>query len=148
MRLWSLHPKYLDSKGLVALWREGLLARKVLKGETSGYRHHPQLLRFKKQADPITYLDTYLYHVYLESMRRGYSFNRDKIGIKFTDKLITVTNGQLVFELEHLKQKLLLRNKEKYAEIKDLNIPKPHPLFYITEGKLELWEKTKTPDKP
>jgi len=30
MRLWSLHPRYLDAKGLVALWREGLLAQKVL----------------------------------------------------------------------------------------------------------------------
>jgi len=25
MRLWTLHPKYLDARGLVALWREGLL---------------------------------------------------------------------------------------------------------------------------
>lgn len=27
MRLWSLHPKHLDPQGLVALWREVLLAR-------------------------------------------------------------------------------------------------------------------------
>ncbi|WP_368086417.1 pyrimidine dimer DNA glycosylase/endonuclease V [Nitrosomonas sp. Nm34] len=26
MRLWSIHPKYLDAKGLLALWREGLQA--------------------------------------------------------------------------------------------------------------------------
>nr|WP_243687290.1 pyrimidine dimer DNA glycosylase/endonuclease V [Methanobacterium formicicum] len=49
MRLWSLHPKYLDVKGLVALWREGLLARAVLKGKTKGYTNHPQLIRFKNQ---------------------------------------------------------------------------------------------------
>lgn len=35
MRLWSLHPSYLDAVGLVALWREGLLARKVLQGHIS-----------------------------------------------------------------------------------------------------------------
>jgi hypothetical protein len=29
-RIWSLHPKYLDARGLVALWREGLLAQAVL----------------------------------------------------------------------------------------------------------------------
>ena len=27
MRLWTLHPKYLDAAGLVALWREALLAQ-------------------------------------------------------------------------------------------------------------------------
>jgi hypothetical protein len=32
MRLWSLHPRYLDAKGLQAVWREGLLAKKVLQG--------------------------------------------------------------------------------------------------------------------
>ena len=48
MRLWSLHPSYLDSAGLVALWQEGLLARKVLSSQTKGYIHHPQLHRFRK----------------------------------------------------------------------------------------------------
>jgi hypothetical protein len=43
MRLWSLHPCHLDAKGLVALWREGLLAQKVQACETNGYRNHPQL---------------------------------------------------------------------------------------------------------
>jgi len=47
LRLWSIHPKYLDYKGLVAVWREGLLAKRVLMGETKEYRDHPQLLRLK-----------------------------------------------------------------------------------------------------
>jgi hypothetical protein len=47
MRIWSIHPKYLDIKGLVALWREALLAKHVLEGRTKGYRNHPQLDRFK-----------------------------------------------------------------------------------------------------
>ena len=38
MRLWSIHPKYLGTKGLVALWREALLAQKVLQGNTKGYK--------------------------------------------------------------------------------------------------------------
>ena len=38
MRLWSLHPRYFDSKGLTAAWREALLARAVLTGQTRGYR--------------------------------------------------------------------------------------------------------------
>lgn len=37
MRLWSIHPRYLDTKGLVALWRETLLlAQAVLFGNTKG----------------------------------------------------------------------------------------------------------------
>lgn len=47
MRLWSLHPSLLDRAALVAGWREALLAQKVLRGETTGYRHHPQLERFR-----------------------------------------------------------------------------------------------------
>jgi len=38
MRLWTIHPKYLDAKGLVALWRETLLAKHVLEGKTPGYK--------------------------------------------------------------------------------------------------------------
>ena len=82
MRLWSLHPKYLDVKGLVALWREGLLARAVLKGKTKGYTNHPQLIRFKNQKNPVLFLDTFLNQVYLESKHRGYNFNLEKIGTR------------------------------------------------------------------
>ena len=71
MRLWSLHPKYLDKLGLLGLWRESLLAQKVLLGKTRGYRNHPQLIRFKRTSDPILYIGTYLYYVYLEGKGRG-----------------------------------------------------------------------------
>ena len=47
MRLWTLHPKYLDRQGLVAVWREGLLAQAVLHSNTKGYKNHPQLDRFR-----------------------------------------------------------------------------------------------------
>lgn len=53
MRLWSVHPKYLDTRGLTACWREGLLARKVLLGQTKGYRNHPQLIRFRNTQNPV-----------------------------------------------------------------------------------------------
>jgi hypothetical protein len=117
MRLWSLHPCYLDTKGLVACWREGLLARKVLKGETRGYRNHPQLERFKAQAEPVTALDSYLLAVWEEAARRGFVFNREKIGPRFSALTITVTNGQLEYELGHLKAKLKLRDVERYEQV-------------------------------
>ena len=80
MRLWSLHPSLLDGKGLVALWREGLLAQQVLSGLTKGYRHHPQLARFRSCSDPVAAIAAYLHEVHRESVRRGYCFDASKIG--------------------------------------------------------------------
>ena len=60
MRLWSIHPSYLDVKGLGAAWREALLAQKVLEGLTRGYKNHPQLLRFKQAEDPLSAIGTFL----------------------------------------------------------------------------------------
>ena len=53
MRLWSLDPAHLDRQGLVACWREALLAQAVLAGRTRGYRHHPQLERFRVVPGPV-----------------------------------------------------------------------------------------------
>jgi len=141
MRLWSIHPDYLDTKGLVACWREGLLARKVLRGETQGYRMHPQLERFKRQMDPVRMIDTYLLGVYEEAKKRGYRFNREKIGVGNAEEKIDITDGQLEYELLHLKEKLRERNREQYAKIASVEMPKPHPLFRVVKGEVEAWEK-------
>lgn len=141
MRLWSLHPSYLDAQGLVACWREGLLARKVLQGETKGYQHHPQLERFREESDPVGMIDAYLIAVYEEAQERGYRFNRAKIGSGNTERKIAVTDGQLRYELNHLKQKLEKRDRRKYDEIAKLQDPKPHPLFHVVRGGIETWER-------
>jgi hypothetical protein len=96
MRIWSIHPQYLDSKGLVALWREGLLAQNVLLKKTRGYKNHPQLVRFKEQEDPLQALSNYLHFVCDEADQREYNFNRNKIhnAIKRFKK-INVTSKQL-----------------------------------------------------
>ncbi|MEM5793294.1 MAG: pyrimidine dimer DNA glycosylase/endonuclease V [Candidatus Aenigmatarchaeota archaeon] len=143
MRLWSLHPKYLDRAGLLAVWREGLLAKKVLIGETKGYKNHPQLIRFKNSDDPIKAINTYLLHIYLEANRRDYKFSRKKIENSFTDKKIFVTNGQLIYEFQHLKRKLRSRSPEKYREIKKIKSIETHPLFVLRSGGIEKWERVK-----
>ena len=79
MRIWSLHPKYLDTKGLVALWRETLLAKHVLEGKTKGYKKHPQLNRFKCAAVPLDCINQYLSVVYEEALRRGFNFTKNKL---------------------------------------------------------------------
>jgi hypothetical protein len=143
MRLWSIHPCYLDRKGLISCWREGLLARKVLLGETSGYRHHPQLYRFKIQNDPIETIDKYLQEILKEAKKRGYKFNRDKIMHKINKKELLVTDGQLQFEIGHLKKKVKKRDPIWYRTIRKVKDPRAHPLFRVIKGKIEGWEKGK-----
>ena len=120
MRLWSIHPKYLDTKGLLALWREALLAQHVLLGLTKGYKNHPQLDRFKKQKDPISAMGAFLWNIVKEAKKRGYEFDESKIREKSAIKksgIIKVTDGQITYEVEHLKKKLKVRDKGKYKEL-------------------------------
>ena len=143
MRLWTLHPKYLDVKGLVALWREALLAQKVLRGATRGYKHHPQLLRFSKTKNPTATLAAYLQAVHEESVRRNYNFDGSKIGARHSRGKIRETRGQLIYEWSHLKRKLKQRDPERHREFASVKIPAPHPLFKIIPGKVRAWEKVK-----
>lgn len=134
MRLWSLHPSLLDARGLVALWREGLLARKVLRGETRGYRHHPQLERFRRGS-----IDCYLSRVYDEAIARGYVFDRSKIRYaKQCRSRRPVTDGQLAYELAHLRRKLRQRAPER--RIAKLLV---HPCFKVRRGAVESWERAR-----
>ncbi len=144
MRIWSIHPKYLDGIGLVACFRETLLAQKVLEGKTKGYKNHPQLLRFKNSDNALLYIGAYLFELCKEAKKRGYKFDSSKIlyfkeGDKF--QKLTVTNQQIQYEFNHLLNKLSSRNPEKYKEIKDISEIEANNIFVITEGKTESWEK-------
>ena len=141
MRIWTLHPKYLDPVGLVALWRESLLARAVLRGETKGYRHHPQLHRFLKQAAPRSAINSYLMVVLSEAKSRGYSFDGRKVGPIRSGVDLVSTDGQLQFEWQHLLQKLRIRNPVLYRRLRGITCPQPHPLFSILPGPTEPWER-------
>ena len=144
MRLWSIHPRYLDHKGLVALWRESLLAQKVLKGETKGYTHHPQLHRFRQTPLPISSISQYLISVYEESQNRNYHFDHSKIDKHKPVDKITVTKGQLLYEWEHLLFKLKNRDALRYHALKSIKLPELHPLFQLIEGDIEDWEIRKS----
>ena len=142
MRLWTIHPRYLDGKGLVAAWREGLLAQKVLRGETRGYTRHPQLERFRTQPEPVAVVATYLAAVANEAARRGYAFDRSKIAtLRFAGKLVE-TRGQLLFEWRHLKRKLRSRAPQLHRQFRSVDLPRANPLFRIVEGTVRDWEKT------
>jgi Pyrimidine dimer DNA glycosylase len=143
MRLWTLHPKYLDAKGLVALWREALLAQKVLQGATKGYKHHPQLLRFAETKNPPARLAAFLQAVHDEAVRRNYNFDASKIGAQRSDGKIKETRGQLLYEWQHFKRKLKERDPKRRRELSSLTMPVPHPLFKIVPGGVREWEKIK-----
>ncbi len=145
MRLWSIHPRYLDPKGLVAVWREGLLALKVLKGKTQGYKNHPQLQRFKVCYDPVAAITGYLWYVHDESLSRGYSFDSGKLASRTRAPRLSVTTGQLAYELEHLKKKLAVRDRLWYERIANERTADPNPLFTVRPGAIEDWERPNGP---
>lgn len=144
MRLWTFHPRYLDPRGLTALWREALLARAVLRGRTRGYRRHPQLLRFRNQKAPVGCVNSYLKCVFDESRKRGYRFDRSRLGRAGGDSRIETTAGQLRFEWQRFKEKLMARNRGHLAEVRRIGQPEAHPLFRIVPGPKEDWEKSGT----
>jgi hypothetical protein len=139
MRLWSLHPSLLDSKGLVALWREGLLAQKVLLGQTSGYRFHPQLQRFRENRNPVSAIATYLWAVADEATARGYEFDSAKIAAKRRALSIPVTRGQMEFERRHLARKLKVRDPARLRKLRARSL-KVHPMLRMVAGGIEAWE--------
>jgi hypothetical protein len=141
MRIWTVHPKYLDPRCLVALWREALLAQKVLRGLTVGYKSHPQLLRFRAQAGPVAAMAAYLSGVRDEAVSRGYSFDASKIARGRSAQAMTETEDQLLYEWQHLKAKLQARSPEFFARVKYLVMPESHPLFTIVPGEVRDWER-------
>ena len=141
MRLWSLHPRYLDPQGLVALWRETLLARAVLRGETRGYRSHPQLERFRAHAAPLSAIACYLQAIHAEAVARGYNFDRSKLARVRRCAAIPVTAGQLQHEWEHLLGKLSARNPALYERWRATPSPECHPLFRPCAGPIAAWER-------
>ena len=136
-----MHPKYLDSKGLTALWREALLAKRVLENKTRGYKEHPQLTRFKCQPSPLNAINAYLREVFAESKKRNFNFDDRKIDPAITTDQIPVSSGQVIFEFDHLLKKLKQRDPLRHKVLKDRKRVALHPLFKVVSGEVERWEK-------
>lgn len=150
MRIWSLHPSLLDAKGLVACWRETLLAQKVLEGKTRGYTRHPQLARFRASAEPLALIAAYLASLADEADSRGYSFDRSRIHAAPAPGAIPVTLGQVAYEVVHLRAKLAARaprwlESPGWAALaRSGSDPAAIPLarvFVAVPGDVEPWER-------
>jgi hypothetical protein len=142
MRLWTFHPAYLDVNGLTGLWREALLAQKVLQGQTRGYKNHPQLMRFKSAPDPLVAISVYLQVVAGEGRNRGYHFDESKILPGGPCPQIPTTLGQLLYEWNRLNVKLMERDPARREANLRVSQPLPHPLFHIVPGDIEPWERS------
>ena len=141
MRIWSLHPSQLDRMGLVACWRETLLAQAVFAGRTRGYTRHPQLERFSATGEPLAAVGAYLTGVASEADARGYRFDHSRILTPEAPvERIPVTRGQLDFEWAHLGAKLSARAPEAHERWL-AGGPIPHPLFTPVDGGIEAWER-------
>ena len=143
VRLWSFHPKYLDTKGLVALWREALLAQAALKGRTKGYTRHPQLVRFRRSGTPVRAIAAYLRTVHAEGRARGFKFDIGKIARGGPVECMIVSRGQVGYEWDRLLSKLQRRDPERFIALKPVRKVDPHPLFRIVQGGVEEWERTR-----
>lgn len=145
VRIWSLHPHHLDRVGLVACWRETLLAQAVLAGRTKGYLNHPQLERFRNTSDPLATVASYLAGLAAQADLRGYRFDRSRI-IADADpqRRLSVTSGQVDLEWQHLGAKLAVRSPQDHARWVAAS-PTAHPLFVVVEGPVESWERADRP---
>lgn len=141
MRLWTIHPRYLDAQGLVALWRESLLAQNVLRGWTKGYKHHPQLARFRAASNPRAAIAKYLLGIHQEAVKRGYSFDLKKVGRNRRHSPLRTTAGQVRYEWLHLRRKLRERSPELFRANRTVRSPASHPSFRIVPGDVEPWER-------
>lgn len=155
MRLWSFHPIYLDRLGLLANWREGLLAQnaiqkaKLKNNKTPAYYNHPQLNRFKNSTYCDEYLSFYLLEIWEEGNRRGYKFNASKIACTESPEYrLPVNKGQIIYEFGLLQEKLYDRDRGKYYNNISLTQNNPYkiksnPVFAILDGGVESWENEK-----
>ena len=141
MRLWTLHPRYLDAQGLVALWREALLAREVLRGRTDGYRQHPQLKRFRLCTSARSAINGYLAAIHADAQLRGYKFDRSKLGRVASMQSIIATDGQVQYEWSWLLAKLKQRSPTIYRRHLEISLPAAHPLFHVVSGPIAEWER-------
>jgi hypothetical protein len=144
MRLWSVHPRYLDRQGLTAAWREALLAQTVVGRSSGGYSNHPQLERFRATPDPLAAIGAFLRGIAAEADARGYRFAKDKIFRDDAVPPIPVTEGQLDYEWRFLLAKLGARSPDRHKAFADVVTPEPHPLFIVVPGDIEGWERPKS----
>ena len=162
MRIWSIHPCFLDQKRLVAQWREGLGIIKVLEVLNQdphakvGYKNHPQVLKiielYRKSESPysdsVKFVKHYLFEIASEAIyKRNYNFNLSLLG--HTHYFTQAKNKFLISEeqLEYETFLMSYKNEEwvKQAQKHRATNFDVNPLIAVDYSKTGLawWEKPK-----
>ena len=140
MRLWSLHPRYLDPQG----WSrcgETLLARKVLRGETRGYRHHPQLQRFREARDPQSAIDAYLPRSTPRRRRAATRSTRTSSMPTRARKDPGRARATRRARMGHLIAQARVAQPGAHVRWRELQRPRTHPSFRVVAGGVADWER-------
>jgi hypothetical protein len=100
--------------------------------------------RFRDHPHPQRAIAYYLMGVWKEGHRRGYHFNKAKIGAggSLTIQKIPITKGQLRYELQWLCTKVKRRDPPAYQRLLAVASGECHPIFEAIEGAIEEWERT------
>lgn len=130
MSLWSVHPRYLDNKGLISAWNRGLQLQKQLSTEPARNTGNSQLIMFSRQEKPLHAIGSYLSFIASEGCRRGYKFTHEKILYpNFDEELLPIDSEQLRSENQMLQNRLKTRDKNRYQQLSSQSWPETHPLF-------------------
>ena len=146
MRIWSLHPQYLDQKGLGGQWEEGIIAQNTLFFQEGKYLNYPVLHRVKAHQEPVAWIGMYLNEILKEAnVNRGYNYNDQLIKQLKPTLPMPVTRGQLYYEWTLLQGRLQKRDPVKMSlnDGVDINNIKANPMFYVIDGDIEDWERVK-----
>ena len=149
MRLWTIHPRYLDNLTLFTCWKEAITARKELKDEAISPTHHPQLIRFRKCGTPVATMNSYIYNLFLELKVRHVKVDHKELGRYRRYERIKVGFGQLYYEFYFLQGKLKNRSRTKcndnfYRHWLDAGMLVSNTVFLINPvNGIEKWEEVK-----
>lgn len=130
MRIWLVHPELLDRMGFLGMWREAIMAKNALTRERHGYQNHPALNIFKNTPWPVQAVNTYLHHLFKESINRGYNFNQKYLSDSLSEKKITISKDELTEDFNELQKRLSERAPDKYRENLGAEVI-AHPLFEV-----------------
>jgi hypothetical protein len=141
MRIWSIHPKYLDSKELLNLWNETIQAKNEFLTKFSGHFSNKQLERFLDLKNPLEAINSYMSSIYREAVKRDFSVDDSFMDWDFDDSIqIPVTAGQISHEISKLKSRLRERDEKKLQKLNGRTFLELHPIFYSVPGTIEEWE--------
>ena len=133
MNLWSFHPKYLDEKGLRAVWQDALFAQNVLSGRIKDHRkYYPQLMKFNNYFEPLAAIGAYLGFIYDDGVERGIIFQEHKIMHRSKrENIFQVDRERLEDEFEQYKRKMQTVSMLQTAKLRQVSKVEPHPIFEV-----------------